>query len=310
VEKEVTTASATEPTTRHPIRDTTMLIFTGLFLLLAQSAYWLNHTVFDKQEFTSIVTPVVQSESTRNAIATTITEQAFADRPLANQLIGQNVTALIAGLLNTDAAQQLTAGLINRSYTYLTTNNPQPIAIDLTAIKMPLEKITEVVESRGNDVKINPQNIPDKIVLFNPAGLPDVYSYSVLMLWLGPLFWIGFIVLAALYVYLGRRQYARRVYILGGTLIVASCIGLLVGPLITPPITAQVQLAEFRGVVDQLITSLLAPFGSQNQFVIVATVIILIIFFSRFAIVRGAKWVVAKTADMTSKSKPTNLSKK
>ena len=263
----------------------------------------MNHTIFDKQAFTSTVTPVIQGESSRQAIASTITERAFADKPLVNQLIGKNVTALIAGLLATDAAQQLTAGLIDRSYTYLTTDDPKPIAIDLTAIKNPLEKITEVVEAQGRDVKINPANIPDAIVLFSPAGLPDIYGYSVLMLWLGPLFGLGFIVLGVLYFYLGRSNYPRRVYTLGATIIGASVIGLLIGPLVSPPIAAQVQAPELRGVVTQLIDALLAPFASQNITAIVITAIVLIIFASRHMISRGTQWLLGKASTASSNSK-------
>ena len=308
--KEVTTTSETKPTTHHNIRDTLLLIATGLLLLFAQSAYWLNHTIFDKQTFTSTITPIIQSESSRQTIASTITSKAFADKPIAAQLIGENVTALIAGLLSTDLAEQISTNLINRSYTYLTTDNPKLIAIDLTAIKTPLEKITEILESRGRDVQLNASNIPDAIVLFSPAGLPDIYSYSVLVLWLGPLFWLGFILLAVLYVYLGRNQYARRIYILGGTIILASCIGLLVGPLLPPPIVAQVQITELRSVVDQLIHALLAPFSSQNTIAIAITTLALLIFYLRFAIARGARWVANKTSDIIGGTKQSARTKK
>ena len=280
------------------------MVITGLLLLFAQSSYWLNHTIFDRQTFTSIVTPVVQNETTRNAIASTITERVLADRPIVNQLIGANFTAVVAGLLNSDAAKQLTAGLINRSYAYLTTENPQPIAIDLTAIKVPLERITEIIESRGNDVRVNPANIPDRIVLFDPAGLPNIYGYSVLLLWLGPLFWLGFVILAALYIYLGRDTFAKRIYMLGGTIIIASCIGLLVGPLLQPPIVAQVQMPGLRPVADQLIASLLQSFNAQNTAVIVATAIVLIVFYLRFAIVRSVRWTAAKISDVLSRAQP------
>lgn len=227
----------------------------------------------------------------------------LANRPLANQLIGANFTAVVAGLLNSDVAKQLTASLINRSYAYLTTDHPQPIAIDLTAIKVPLERIAEIIESRGTEVRVNPTNIPDSIVLFDPAGLPDIYRYSVILLWLGPLFWLGFIIFAVLYIYIGRDNYSRRVYMLGGTIILASCIGFLVGPLFQPPIVAEVQMPQLRPVADQLITGLLRPFGAQNMAVIVTTTIVMVVFSLRFTIARGARWVATKASNVRSGTK-------
>jgi hypothetical protein len=304
--------SENESTTLQRLRDIVILFAIGVLFLVGQSAYWLNHVIFDKATFTSTVTPILQSESSRQSVASTITDKAFADKPIVNRLIGTNVTALISGLLATDVAQQMISGLVNRTYVYLTTDNPQPIAIDLVAIKTPLQKITDILESRGRDVSINPDNIPDQIVLFDPSNLPNIYSYSVTALWAGPIAWIGFLVLAALYIYMGRRIYARRVYILGGVIIIAALIGLSVGPLISPPLIAQVPIPDLRPIVSQILAALLSPFASQLITAIVITAIVLIIFFSRFAIVRGAQWTVKKAGDMTSGSQkpPKSESKK
>src|ERR1700757_3084207 len=121
--------SDTAPTTLQRLRDIVILFAIGILFLLAESAFWLNHTIFDKDTFTSTVTPILQSEPSREAVASTITEKAFADKPLVNRLIGDNVSSLITGLLGTDVAQQMISGIVHRSYTYLTTDNPQPITI-------------------------------------------------------------------------------------------------------------------------------------------------------------------------------------
>lgn len=289
-----------QASTLRRIRDVVILIATAILLLLAQSAYWLNHTIFDKQAFTSIVTPIVNSSEARTAVASTIVSQAFADRPLINRLIGDNVTALITGLLGTDVAVQMTNALISKSYDYLTTDNPQPVAIDLVAIKTPLQKITELLESRGRDVSIDPDSIPDSIVLFDPSNLPNIYGYSVLLLWLGPLCWIGLIILIVLHIYLGRDRYPRRVYELGSAIIIASLLGLLVGPLLPPPISAQVPVPELRGTVETLAAALLAPFTQQMITAIVLTAIVLIIFRFRIAILHGMQWLTQKAADSVS----------
>ncbi len=302
--------SEAKSATHHKIRDSIILVLTGLLLLLAQSAFWLNHTIFDKQTFTSTVTPVIQSDASHQAIASTITSQILADNPVVERLIGKNVTALIMGILGTDLGQQLQSNLIDRSYAYLTTDNPKPIAINLEPIKVPLEKVTQVLESRGTDVTIDASKIPDTIVLFNPSNLPDLYSYGVAMLWLGPLFWLSFLVLSVLYVYLGRHNYPRRVYILGGVIITASIIGLFVGPTLVPPIVAQVPMSELRGIVNQLMNELLASFTTQNVIAITITGIAMTIFYSRHAITKGTHWAVQKTSDVNTDSKTPSRTKK
>jgi hypothetical protein len=56
-------------------------------------------------------------------------------------------------------------------------------------------------------------------------------------------------------------------------------------------------------MVDQLMSGLLAPFSSQNATAIIITVIVLGIFYLRFAIMRGVRWLVAKTSTITSTQK-------
>lgn len=295
------------PQTLRQIRDIIILTVAGILLLFAQSAYWLNHTIFNKQTFTSIVTPIITSESSRQAIASTVVDKAFEDKPVVNRLIGNNVTALVAGLLGTDLAQQMITSVVDKSYSYLTTEKPQPITIDLIAIKTPLEKITEILENRGTDVAVNPSNIPDSITLFDPSDLPNVYGYSILLLWLGPVFWLSAFFLAALYLHLGRQRYPRRIYTLGGVILFVSFLGLLVGPLLPPPIVAQVQIADLRVVVEQLIAGLLYPFTQQMIITIIVTSFVLIVFSLRFPTLHGAQWVIRKTSDSLSSHKQSTV---
>lgn len=296
------------PTVLRSFRDIILLTLAGLLLLFAQSAYWLNHTIFNEQNFTSIVNPVITSEESRRAIATTIVNTALEDKPVINRLIGGNVTDLVTGLLGTNFAQEITTTIIDKSYNYLTSDNPKPIAIDLTVIKVPLEKITQILSLQGNET-LSASAIPDSIVLLDPSGLPDIYGYSIIVLWLGPLCWIGALLLGVLYIYVGRKKYAQRVYILGSVVIVVACIGLLVGPLLPPPIVAQVPIPALRGVVEQLIAGLLAPFTQQMIIMLVITAVALVIFSLRFAMLRGVQWLVHKTANAVSKDKGTKVTK-
>ncbi len=263
-----------------------LLGIAGLLLLAAQSAYWINHTIFDKQDFTSIVTETLQTEESRQAIASTIVDEALAERPILRRTVSSQATQLITGLLGTDLATQTFGTIIDRGYDYLTSSDPQPIVIDLLAIKTPIAGLVSFAESQGRDVSFDPDVIPDTIVLFSPENLPEIHRYSTLMLWLGPLFWMGSLGLFAGYIYRGRRVYAKRVYIVGAVIIGISVIGLLTGPALPPPIAASTPIASLRGVVSDLVEGLLRPFLQQMVFTIAITLSALIVFSQRFNILK------------------------
>lgn len=291
-------------TTFAKIRDAIILTLASILLLLAQSAFWLNHTIFDKASFTSITNSVLLTDSTRQAVATTIVDQAFQDKPVLKRLIGNNMSALISGLLATDIATQATSAVVDRTYIYLTSNDPQPIGFDLLPLKTPLERIVSVVESQGRDVSFDVSNIPDSIILFDPKNLPDIYSASIMTLWLGPLAWIGATVLFGLYIYLRRTVYPRAVYFVGAAIIAVGAIGLLVGPLVRPPVVAMVSIPSLRSVFDQLIAALLQPFNQQMILMICLAVFVLIIFALRIHILHAAHWSLRKLSELASRQQP------
>jgi len=266
-----------------------LLTVASILLLLAQSTYWLNHTIFDQRNFNTIASATLQTESSREAIAQSIVNEVLADKPILSRTVGPKATQLVTGLLGTDLAVQSLDTVVNRTYAYVTSKNPQPIAIDLTAIKTPLSGLVSFAERLGREASFDPSNIPDSIELFNPKNIPDIYSYSIALLWLGPIFWLSSILLFASYIYRGRSVYAKRVYIVGGLFIAVSFIGILVGPIVPPTVAATVPTIELRPVIGDLISNLLQPFIDQMLVTIIATSIVLICFnqrrrFAKFAI--------------------------
>lgn len=269
------------------------LTLAGVFLLLAQSAYWVNHTIFDKTQFTSIVTSTLNTEESRQAIATTVVNKALAERPVVKRVAGAKATQLVTGLLGTDIVTQTFNTLINKAYEYLTSANPQDIDIDLLAIKTPLARIVSFAEDQGREVAFDPNNIPDTIVLFDASALPDIYRYSQMVLIFGPFCWLLTLGIFAAYIYRGRRVLAKRVYIVGGVILAVSFIGLLAGPLLPPPVMSFVPNPDMRSVVGSLITNLLAPFSQQMWTTILITVSVLAVFSLRFKMLNGAQKVLA-----------------
>lgn len=285
------------------------LTLAGFLFLMAQTAFWVNQTIFDQKTFTEIVHSTITTEENRQSIATAVVNGALEDRPVAKRIIGDRASQLIAGLLGTDQAQQLYSAVINKTYTYLTSSDQQDIDIDLLAIKTPLTAIVSLAETLGREVQIDPSNIPDSIVLIESDSVPDFYNYSQKLLWAGPILWLSSLGLLSGYIYRGRRVYAKRVYIVGIVIIITSLVGLLIGPLVTPPVVSMVPAVNLRGVVGDLLSALLQPFVQQLIYTILITLGVLVIFRLRFVIAGQVKNISAKLSKSNQAEEPKPIKK-
>jgi hypothetical protein len=254
----------------------------------------VNHTVFDKQTFTDITTTQLLSESSRDAVATAVVNKSLENRPVLKRVAGERAESLVSGLLGSDLSSQAVKAVTSKTYAYATSSDRQDIAIDLTAIKTPLNTIIDLAESRGLDVPQTQNKLPDQIVLLKSDAFPDLSGAVKTMLWLGPLFWLGTIVLFGLYIYIGRAVYARRVYLAGLAVIIVSLFGLLSSPFIPPPIAAAIPNIDLRPVAQNLAAGFLAPFAAQMYTMLGITLVVLLAFNQRFNIVALINTAAAK----------------
>lgn len=261
-----------------------LVCFASASLLLAQSSYWINHTVFNQQSFSAITTNAILSEQSRDAVAATIVDKVFEDAPIAKRVTGDRVTALVSGLLGTDLSNQAVSALSSRGYAYITSPNRTDISINLSQIKEPLSTIVGVAQNQGVDVRADPSEIPDEVVLLRNDALPDLSGAVTTMLWLSPLFWLGSILGFGLYIYFGRSQYQRRVYITLGTIIGLAILGLAAGPFIPPPVAAAVPTISLRPVAESLARGFLEPFNHQMYIMLGMSMLSLGIFHFRGSI--------------------------
>lgn len=289
-----------------------LLVGAAVTLFLAESAYWVNHTVFNKANFTNTVTTVVTTESNRDAIASAVVDRVFEDRPLAQRFLGDRATSLVSGLLGSDLSDQALTALTKKTYEYVTTSNRKDIAIDLTTIKTYLASIIAIAQTQGMGEKLEniQAAIPDKIVLVESKAVPDLSGTVKTMLWLGPLFWLGTIVMFASYIYIGRARYAKRVYAVGGTITAVAVLGLLAIPFIPPPLAAAIPNIELRSVAESLATAFLAPFKSQMAYLLVMTLVVLAVFALRFKIYHGLQFLMVKLGTLARKYEPQSTAQK
>lgn len=297
------------------ISSVVLLVGAALTLFLAQSAYWVNHTVFNQQTFSGIATTALQEESSRNAVASAVVDKALADRPVVKRLIGDRLTAFTSGLLASDISNQAMKTIVNKTYAYTTASNRDDIKIDLTTVNTALDTLIKLAQSQGGgDRLVTAQaQIPDEIVLVQSDSFPDLSGLVKTMLWLGPVLWLLSLGFAALYVYIGRGEYARRVYILGSAFLVVGLLGLFIMPYIPAALAAAMPAVELRPVAENMANGFLAPFRNQMYWLLGLVTVVLIVFNQRYNIVRGFQSLSTKISrmpkDSASNSKSAGKSK-
>lgn len=271
---------------KHPSKygSIALLVAAAILLFLAQSAYWVNHTIFNQANFSNITTTALLSESSRDAIADSVVNKSLENRPVVKQVVGDRASALISGLLDSDLSNQAVKGLTNKTYSYVTSSDRQDIKIDLISIKTPIESVITITQRENGPVASTLNQVPDEIVLVRSDAFPDLSGTVKLMLWLGPFLWLGALASFAAYIYIGRAIYARRVYVAGGTIIAVALFGLAATPFIPPPVAAAVPNIDLRVVAENLANGFLAPFRTQMLNMLGITSIVLLAFSLRFKV--------------------------
>lgn len=285
---------AESATSSHAVVSGFILGFAALFLLLAQSSFYIKNTLFDKQTFTTIALTTIQTSENRNAIASTVVDQALADRPVLMRVAGDRATTLLSGLLASDLATNALNRVIGSMYNYMLKSDRKDIAINLESVKTPIVTLTNLAENSGREVKFEPENIPDSIVLLKSDAVPNLSNAYRISIWLAPLFWLGTIVLFAVYVYLGRREYAKRVYVAYGAILAVALIGLSTGPFLPPSVAALVQDSNAQTLTTSFVTAFLQPFITQMWQMVAYATIAVIIFSQRHRIVLGIQKIILK----------------
>lgn len=264
----------------------------GATFLLAQSAYWVNHSLFNQQHFSSTVTEVITSEPSRQALAESVVDGIFADRPVADRLLGERATSLVSSVLGTDLAENAISGVASRLYAYLTTPDRQDVAVELTSIKAPLSGIISFVENRGTNVNFDTELIPDRIVLLEATALPDLSTMVRQFLLYGLFFWLGTIALFAGYVFFKKDRWRRRAMQAVSVIAGVSVLGLFSGPFLPGIVATFLNNINLRPIAENLTRAFLAPFAAQLVLSLVLAVIALAILFFWPQLVRFGTMVV------------------
>ncbi|MFZ1301149.1 MAG: hypothetical protein WAQ27_01025 [Candidatus Microsaccharimonas sp.] len=268
-----------------------LILVASVSLFLAQSAYWVNHTIFNQENFTATVTEAVLLPTSRDAIASSVVDTALADKPVIKRIIGDRAEKLISSLLDSDLSNQAITRVVNMTYKYITTPDREDIKIELSGITGPISTILTLVQAGDSNAAQTINSIPDEIVLLESDAAPDLSGVVSLMLWVGPLLWLVTLGAYALYIYLHRKNYAKAVYIAGASIIVVAILGALARPALPPPVASLIPVSNLRPVALNVTDAFLVSFQSQMVSMLLVTVIVLIVFSQRYRIVRWAQKV-------------------
>ncbi len=101
--------------------------------------------------------------------------------------------------------------------------------------------------------------------------------------------WLSSIGLFAGYLYLNRKRFAHSVYVVGITIAVVAVIGIVSVPFIPPPLAAGVPNIDLRPLVTGMSSEFLAPFTAQMYYLLAFSLLSMLVFSQRRAIVRSAR---------------------
>lgn len=244
-----------------------------LFLIIANSAVWINKSVFNTQNFSEITTKSLLSESSRGAIADEIVQQALSDRPIINSAVQEPASKFISGLLATTQAESAVSRAASRLQIAVTSEYKENIEIDLSSIKQTAAKLIDLAGQDRESTNID--NIPSKITLVDVSKIPEFYKLGTLFMWLGPIaLVIGLLLLAEPHL---RAKRLRLELLLGQGFIVLAgyLLGLLIGPLFRPPVLSQFNNVNLRLVAENIYNNFVASFNSQLRFMLVLGLIMI-----------------------------------
>lgn len=251
-------------------------IVAAVLLIVANSAIWVNRTMFDTQKFTQITSTALLSQTSRSALASEIVDNALQNQPAVKAVAAEPATNFIAGLLNTQQAKNALNTVIGKVQIIFTSERPEPVVYDLSGIKGTVSKLLALANKDDAVVKVD--QIPDTITIFKNADkLPSFYKAGVTLTFLAPL-----ALLLALFLLIwphtAKQFVTSKVLLVQGAIISASgLMALLIGPLFKPPVLAQVNDANLRVVVENIYNAFIGTFNRQTNYLIGIGVVMMFI---------------------------------
>jgi cytochrome bd-type quinol oxidase subunit 2 len=261
---ELNNTSATKKHKMSKARIFWLTLGAGLLLLIANSAFWLNHNIFNEQRFAEITTDSLTSETSRTAIASALTDRIYEDRPIASRIAGDLTKKTISGLLDSSLVETAIKTTAERLNLAVTASNKESVEIDLSGVKDVVTQVVNVASTINPELQADPSNIPESIVLLDGSRIPDFYKYGIAFMWLAPLAFLGAMVLLALPYTRKTNGYISTALLQSSVFTAVAAFALLMGPLLRPPFLSVASTVHGKVVIGNLYDSFMATYNTQT----------------------------------------------
>ncbi|HET7673773.1 MAG TPA: hypothetical protein VFK11_04670 [Candidatus Saccharimonadales bacterium] len=250
-------------------------IIAGVLLLVVNSAIWVNRQVFNQNNFTRTTVASLTSQSSRDALAGKIVDEALQNYPRIQNITDDSLTKIISGLLDGDRVQTLLSKSVSKLHIYLTSNNQQDVVINLSGIKNTINKLVEILGQDQADGQVlqRVENTPDQIVLIDKKNVPDLYKYGIFFSFIAPFAFLIAIGLLAFPYIKDRANYLTIMLTQGVVIALVGIFSLLIGPIFKPAVLSSVQDPNGRIIVENLYNDFIATFDSQSLWLIVSGIL-------------------------------------
>jgi hypothetical protein len=277
-------------------------ILAGLFLLVANSGYWVNRYIFNEQKFSQVAVSSILSSDSRQAIAEGVSTKLYENRPIARRVLSEPTTSIVNGILGSPRLEAPLTDLVKRINVRMTSKTQPEVALDLTSVKSVLSQVVGTVNTVSDkDISFNPDNIPDKIVVVKSNNLPNLYNYSLAILWLSPITLIAGLLLMVLPYVWWRNRYKSIMTMQGVMLIAVGTLAQMIGPLFRPLVIGNLATDAGRTVIGNLYNAFLATFEHQSMiFFLLGGILLVARVLIHFEVFSKAKVLASTTAAHTT----------
>ena len=247
-------------------------VLATFLLLLASVSWWFYNDIYNQKNFQNHVSQALQTQESREAISGLIIDEGFKNRPVLKNLVSDQLGEVFAGVLTGPRVQTIFEKLIVKVHDVLFSPTPKAIAIDITGIKVFIERLSQVVESATGEERQSAA-IPDQIVLVKAGEIPSIAPVGLTLLAIGPIALLGGLALAA---WLLWRSFDKvmTAKLLGISWAIWSLIAILFTQWYKPLLVAQVSNTYARTVADQILGEFLRSLTTQNLLLFVVGVLI------------------------------------
>lgn len=249
----------------------------ALLILLANLFVWLNRTVFDTANFSSLTTESLTSEQSRRAIANSVVDRALTDRPILNSIAGDELAILVTAILGSNQAQGAIERLSAALHAYIVSDSRTVVTFDLVPLKETIALLAGIAGRQGSVQVVRVEDLPDSVVLLDRRNVPSLHGIKTLSAVAAPIAVLGGTVLLGTYAYLRREQLlavARRIGIALGA---AELVSLVIIASLKPVVVANVPNPDMQSILASLTSALTAPLQSQSVLLLVLGIALVVI---------------------------------